>query len=439
MSALSDVLYILIAVFLILLNGFFVAAEFALVKVRVSQLEELVGKGSVVARLALWLGTRLDASLSACQLGITMASLGLGWVGEPAFKDLITRPLEYVGVTSSHLVEGIAFSIAFILITALHLVVGEQAPKIFAIRRPELLVMWCAIPLAAFYFLAYPLLMALNATTSLLLRRAGVDSASEHETPHTEKEIRALLSQAHVHGKLTRAEHRLLNAVFEFDDSICRHIMLPRNEVDFLDANHTIADCFAFVLQTKHTRYPVCEGSLDQTIGVLHIKDMLARTDDKSTPLREITRPSHLVPETMPISQLLRHFQTTHQLMALVVDEYGTVTGMVTLENVLERIVGSVEDEFDTEPPEIARKGKGKYIVRGRVLVEDINRRLNLALETDDADTLAGLLMTQAGRVLEVGDRVEVGGVAAEVLEVDGARATRIQLTMPEPAQEKSS
>jgi CBS domain containing-hemolysin-like protein len=428
---LADTFEILIAILLVLLNGFFVAAEFALVKVRLSQVEQLVAKQRMFAKTAKWLAVRLDASLSACQLGITMASLGLGWVGEPAFAHLITPLLERAGVTSETMVHGIAFVIAFSMITALHLVIGEQAPKIFAIRRPETMILWCAAPLWFFYVLLFPFLAVLNVTTSFLLRLVGLTGATGHETPHTEDEIRALLAYAHTHGHLSRSEHRLLNAVFEFDDMICRRVMVPRGEVDFFDVNATFAECLELAKRTKHTRYPICDGSLDKVLGVIHLKDLLGLAfDGDNINLKQFMRPARKVPESMPISRVLRHFQASHQLLAFVVDEYGTIIGIVTLENVLEKIVGPVEDEFDAEEPNISEQAPGRYLILGSTLVEEAERALGLELGDEDMDTVAGLLMARAQRMAVVGDKIRLNGAVAEILEVQDDRATRIQFTL---------
>jgi CBS domain containing-hemolysin-like protein len=436
MNWLTDARDIGIALLLVGVNGFFVAAEFALVKVRVSQLDVLRGSGSLVGRVAQWLGQRLDASLSACQLGITMASLALGWVGEPAFADLLEPLFLAAGVTTPHLVHTITFIIAFSTITTLHLVIGEQAPKIFAIRRPEQILVWCALPLAVFYFLSYPLLWALNASTTVLLRFAGVDSANEHDSPHTEDEIRALVAQSHVHGELTRSEHSLINAVFEFDDLICRRVMVPRSNVVYFTVNQPLSECLPIAKQTKHTRYPICETSLDDAIGILHIKDLIDVDADDKIDFRAIVRTLHHVPETMPVRRLLRHFQQTHQLMALVDDEYGTVVGVVTLENVLEPIIGAVEDEFDNEAPPIIEEGNGRFVVRGDATLAFVNRRLRLNLEADDADTLSGYLTVSIGRGLQTGDKLDLQDAAVEIMEVDGTRATKLRVTLTDSPAE---
>ena len=428
----TSVTYLAIAAAMVVLNGFFVAAEFALVKVRGSQLDELVKQGRMFSKTAHWLGDRIDASLSACQLGITMASLALGWVGEPAFARLLEPLFTAVGVTSESALHTSAFIVAFTIITALHLVVGEQVPKIYAIRRPEKIMLWCAPPLMFCYVLLYPFLVTLNYTTLFILRLVGIEGASEHAAPHTEAEIRTLIHQAVSHGELTRSEHRLLHAVFEFDDMICRRVMVPRSEAVFFDVDQPLSECLEIVQRTQHTRYPLCEDSLEHVLGIVHIKDLIGVNPNSSVDLRDLARPIHHVPETMPTSQLLRHFQKTHQLMALVVDEYGTVVGIVTLENVLEQIIGPVEDEFDTEPPDITHDGDGHYIVRGGTSLDVINRKFGLQLDAVDVDTMAGIMLEQVGRVLEVGDRVDFDGIVAEVTDVEGARATLIRVTRSE-------
>jgi len=426
----TDVVNIIFAIFLVFINGFFVAAEFALVKVRPGRLDEQVAQNRTFATTARWLTRRMDASLSACQLGITMASLGLGWIGEPAIAHLLRPMLQAAGVATEIWLHGIAFAVAFTAITAAHLVFGEQAPKIFALRRPEKVLLWFALPMKFFYFLSYPVMIALNAATSFLLKKIGVEGVSEHDTVHSQGEIKALLGQAHKHGELSRAEHRLLNAVFEFDDTICRRIMQPRSDIIFFDISRTFSENSALAKKSKHSRYPLCEGSLDHVLGVVHIKDLIGVSSDKDDALRSIARPAQFVPETMRISRLLRQFQETHQHMAFVVDEYGTVIGCATLEDVLEQIVGPVEDEFDANPPEIEPDSPGKFIVTGGTSIVVVNRQLKLDLVSVEAETLSGLLVEKTGQVPKVGGRIELEGAVAEVLEIRGSKASRIRMEL---------
>lgn len=433
----TTLMYLALALLLILLNGFFVAAEFSLVKVRLSRIEQLARDGKSFAPTARWLAVRLDESLSACQLGITMASLALGWVGEPAFARLVEPVLGWMGIHDQRVLHVFGFVLAFSAITGLHLVIGEQFPKIFAIRRPEQLLLWCAIPLKFFYVILFPFLTVLNVVTSFLLRLVGIKGSSDHVGANTEEEIRALLREAHVHGNLSRSEHSLINNVFEFDDMIVRRVMLPRGEVDFFDIHEPVSKLRELVRQTMHTRYPICDRSLDKVIGVVHIKDLLVIPPDvEDFDLRSIVRPPKKVHETMPISRVLRHFQATHQLMAFVIDEYGTITGMVTLENVLEKIVGEVDDEFDNADPDIVPAGPGEFILNGTTSIDEARRRLAIPLrESEEADTISGLLMDFKQKILIQGDRIQLDGATAEVLEMKNDSATKVRFRITEKSQ----
>ena len=423
-----DLIKITAALILVLVNGFFVAVEFALVKLREGQLNDLILKQRPFAKTALWLQRRLDASLSACQLGITMASLGLGWIGEPAIAHLLRPMLVMIGIESDIWLHGIAFFIAFTIITAAHLVIGEQTPKIYALRRPETVALMCAMPLKAFYYFSYPLMVALNASTSFLLTLAGIDPKTSHQEIPTEGELRTLLQLARTHGHLSRSEHRLISAVLEFDDIVCRKVMQPRIDVAFLNVDHTIQENLAFVLKDTHSRYPVCQGSLDNVLGIVHIKDLISLAGDDTLDLRSILRPSQFVPETIPVSRLLRQFQASHQHMAFVVDEYGITVGVVTLEDVIEQIVGPVEDEFDEIVPQITPESEGSFIVLGNTPIETVNRALNLSLDDKLADTFSGYLMSSSEKVLAIGDSIILPGAKAEVLEVEGRRAKAIRV-----------
>jgi len=419
-----------IAAALVIANGFFVAAEFALVKIRVSRLDDLIEAGRPFASTGKWLATRLEQSLSACQLGITMASLALGWVGKNAFAHLMVPVFDLVGITSGDTRDLLAFIVAFTVITGLHLVIGEQAPKIFAIRQPELMLLWCAVPMKIFYVCSYPLVAALNATTAWLLHRMGLPDKTGHGDTPTETELRAMVHQAHAHGELTRNERRLIDAIFEFDDLVCRRIMLARNDVDFVDITAPPEKSMAMIRRTRHTRYPVCDGSLDEVLGILHIKDLLQKDVDDRFDFRSVARPPRKVPESMPVGKLLRHFQGTHQLMALVIDEHGTIIGIVTLENVMEKIVGNVADEFDIEDPEIIPDGPGQFVAVGSTSIDELERRLHVSFDAPEVDTLSGLLMHYAQEIVEEGRTVTMGSVEAQVLEAFNGRPTRVRLTL---------
>ena len=423
-----------LAMVLVALNGFFVAAEFALVKIRVSQIDKMVAEKKMFAKTAQWCAQRLDHSLSCCQLGITMASLALGYVGEPAFAFLFRPLFEMMGVSDA-LLHIFSFIVAFSIMTALHLVIGEQAPKIFAIRRPQQMVRWCAPLMVFFYYLLFPLMWVLNWATEVILGWLGLSGSTGHDTPHTEEEIRALLREATIHGNLTSNEHNLLNNVFEFDDLICRLVMVPRSEVQILDINRPFPELLALAKSTKHTRYPVCDSSLDNLLGVIHMKDLLGVDANENFDIKKILREPVKVPENMPISLVLKRIQTSHQLLTFVVDEYGTTIGIVTLENVLEKIIGPVDDEFDIpEEPNIKSLGVGSFMINGNTPISEVEKAIGVNLDDDDVDTVAGVLMTRSGKIPEVGDVIQFEGAMAEVLEVKHDHAERIRFSVEQGA-----
>jgi CBS domain containing-hemolysin-like protein len=439
-SYILDSLNIILAGIFILLNGFFVAAEFALVKVRATRLDELKGQSRPFANTAIWLFKRQNLSLSACQVGITMASLALGWIGEPAIAHLLQPLFIAMGITSQVALHATAFAVAFTIITTLHIVLGEQVPKIYSIRRPGIVLLWCAAPLKAFYILLYPFMILLNSASIFLLRKVGIQNPDEHDTPLSEEEIRASLSPAHVSGYLTSNEHRLLNAVFKFDDMICRQVMVPRVDVEFLNIDQSFAKCLKFARESNHTRLPLCKGSLDNVIGIIHVKNLLGFSADQPFDLIKVAREPLIVYENLPLSHLLNIFQTARQHMALVVDEYGTIVGIVTLENVLEQLVGAVQDEFDFEPPNIVADGPGQYIILGGTLINELNEKLNLNLRGQDVDTVAGLLVERVGQISNIGKKVSlVKGVMAEVLEIKRNRVTRVRLILSGTAEQDST
>jgi CBS domain containing-hemolysin-like protein len=429
----TDVVWIAAALGLVAINGFFVAAEFALVKVRPARLGELVRQGRPFATWAQWLSAHLDRSLSACQLGITMASLALGWIGEPAVAHLVEPIFRSLGVTSSSALHGFSFAIAFSLITAAHLVLGEQAPKIFAIKRPEVLALACAAPMRVFYIASYPLLRGLDAATKLTLRIVGLKGASEEEAPHSEEELRILLGHSRAHGELSSWKHRLVEAVFEFDDILCRQIMVPRTDVVLLNVRTPFEQTLEIAKRTKHTRYPVCDGDLDDVLGVVHMKDLLGFGTLDAVDLRSIMRPPRYVPETMPISKLMGHFQATRQHMAIVVDEFGVSVGVVTFENVLERIVGPVQDEFDSETPDIVRGGAGELRVRGIIPIAKLAELIGEPVKARGVDTVGGLIALRLGRIPAQGDRLELGNATLEVEDVRHNRAGWVKVLIRKP------
>ena len=432
----GDTFNLLLTAVLIILNGFFVAAEFALVKVNKSKIKGMQREKMLFADIAMWLYKRQSMALSACQMGITMASLALGWIGEPALAHLVKPLLEGIGITSEAVLHGVAFTIAFSLITSLHIVIGEQFPKIYAIRKPIPVVGWTAYPLKFFYILFFPFMWLLDRTTARLLRMVGIESDNEHEAILTEEEIRASLSIAHKKGDLSQLEHQLLDSAFRFDDLITRQIMLPRTEVVFFNLDHDIDQNLSIAKETKHTRFPVCHGSLDQIEGVIHIKDFVGMVPESNSLLKDLARNPLFIPENLPISLLLQEFQESKQHFGFVQDEYGNVIGIVTMEHVLEQLVGNVQDEFDTETPDIVKESEGKYLVQGNMQVGEINKLLALQIETDTAETLSGLLVELTKSLLEENQDILLeGGIMAQVLKTKNGQATKIRLIFSDETQ----
>ncbi len=398
-----DGMMIGLTVIFIILNGFFVAAEFALVKISQGKIKTMIREKRPFATTAMWLFKRQNMALSACQLGITMASLALGWIGEPAIAHLITPLLHDLGLTSEPLVHGIAFTIAFTLITSFHIVIGEQVPKIYAIRKPGVVFLGSALLLKGFYMTLYPFMYVLNSITNVILRWVGIEESDEHDTPLTEEEIQASLSIAHAKGELTKNEHRLLNAVFRLDDEVARQIMKPRSEVEFLNVNDPFTENLAFARKSMHTRFPLCDDSLDRLIGVVHIKNIVGYNQSDDIDLKTLARPCLLVPENMLLGKLLQEFRLNRQHLAFVQDEHGTILGIVTLEDVLEELVGNMQDEFDVEEPDMVEQKDGRFLVKGDVQIEDLNNRLDIGLISEDADTLSGLIVEKVGHRLRTG------------------------------------
>ncbi len=421
---------------LIAVNGFFVAAEFALAKLRPTQIEPRVKKGERSARLVDHMLHHLDAYLSASQLGITLASIALGWVGEPAFSWLV-RPLlaRIPGVTEA-VVHSASLSLAFVTISVLHIVVGEQVPKTLAIRLPEATSLWIAIPLYIFYWIAFPAIWLLNKTANACLRAIGIAPASEHEIAHTEEELRLLLA-SHSGARLAEEKRDLLDNVFELSERIVRQVMVPRGDVVWLSTTRPLAENLELARTSGHTRFPLCEGDLDRIVGLVHIKDLF-RADRVPDDLTKIARPVKFVPETTPLDKLLARMRAERLHLAAALDEYGGVAGVVTLENVIEEIVGPIQDEFDTEKPELVAKGDGVYQVSGAMLVLDLEDELGLEVSDRDEDTIGGVVLSELGRRPRVGDRAELGPLRLEVLDVQGNRVRTLRLTLapPPPAAE---
>ncbi len=424
---LNPVTGLLLAAFLVFLNGFFVAAEFALVKVRPTQLDAQTHTRR--GRVADHMVEHLDAYLSATQLGITLASLGLGWVGEPAVSRLLEGPLAAIGIGSEAMVHTASIAIGFAIISVLHIVLGELAPKSLAIRKPEPTSLWVAIPLFAFYKVTFPAIWLLNQMANAILRLVGIAPVTEGELAHDEEEIRRLLASRQ-EAEIPDEKRELLDNIFELSERTARQVMVPRADVVFLDVEQSMDENLLLARRSGHTRFPLCERELDNVLGLVHIKDLF-RADEMPESLQDVRREALFVPETQSLEQLLRRMKTSHIHMAAVLDEYGGVSGIVTLENVIEEIVGEIQDEFDFERPELVELGEGVYRILGSMLIAEVEEELEVDLGDDrDEDTLAGVALSEIGRRARVGDQVEFGPLRMEVLEVEQNRILSLKVTV---------
>jgi CBS domain containing-hemolysin-like protein len=421
-----------VALVLVALNGFFVAAEFALAKVRPTQIEPHAQRGDRRGMVAAHMLRHLDAYLSATQLGITLASIALGWVGEPAFAWLVEPLVLRMPGAGPALVHSVALTLSFAIVSVLHIVFGELVPKSIAIRLPEASSLWTSLPLYFFYWIAFPAIWLLNKTANGIVRLVGIRPASGHEIAHTEEEVRLLLASQQG-AQLDDEKRALLGNVFELFERVARQVMVPRADVVYLTTARSTAENLALARETGHTRLPLCEGDLDRIVGVVHIKDLF-RAGEAPADLRRIARPVKFVPETITLDRLLARMRSEHLHLAAVLDEYGGVSGIVTLENVIEEIVGPIQDEFDTERPELVDRGDGVFQVSGAMLVVDLEDELGLEFSDRDEDTVAGVVLSELGRRPRVGDRVQVAGFRFEVLEVQGNRIKSLRLTLPPAA-----
>jgi len=432
--------YLLLAALLVFLNAFFVAAEFAIVKVRSTRVQELVRegvRGSAAVENAI---KDLDAYLSATQLGITLASLGLGWIGEPAFASLIGPLLGSFGIWSEKLIHSVSLTMAFALITFLHIVLGELAPKSLAIRRPEETSLLVAPPLRLFYRLFYPALWFLNASSGFFLHLLRITPPTETELAHSEEELRLLLAESHRTGTLSASKRKLLENVFDYTRRSAKHIMVPRADIVYLSLRRTLVENLETIRQTQHTRYPLCEDDIDHVVGMIHAKDLFQPVEGlrDSADLLKLKRDILFVPESRPLEALQRDFQQRRVHMAVVVDEYGGTSGLVTLEDILEEIVGEIQDEFDTEAPRMEATPDG-YVVDGLVLLEEIAARLGFTLPEHESSTLGGYVIARLGRIARLGDWVPLDGYTAKVIEMKGRRVSKLLLTKQEQSVAISS
>ena len=431
MDILPTLLDILLVAFLVFMNGFFVAAEFCCVKIRTSRLETLIAEGNSRARYAKQLTDHLDYSLSVTQFGITLASLGLGWVGEPAIATLILPVTEALGLPDEF-GHTVALAIAFTIITSLHIVLGELTPKSMAIANVEDIILAIAFPMVLFSRLMRPFVWILNTVANHISRRLGYDVKAENEDAHTEEEIRLLMKESYRQGLINSTEADFVDNVFSFTELNAREIMVPRTDMICLYLDDTPAERIKTILEEQQTRYPVCYEDKDHIIGFIHVKDLLPPLiRGERLNLRRYIRKALVVPESMDGSVLLRTMQEQGSQLAIVVDEYGGTAGMVTVEDIIEQIVGDIRDEFDEERENVEWRAGGVCSIDAKLLLEEVYDLLGIRIEDEDVDSIGGWFYDQLGEAPRIGCMAAHGGTLFYVEEVDGVRITRVLVHLP--------
>ncbi len=418
----------LIAVLLIVAgNAFFVAAEYALVTARRARLNEFAETGNRRASIALRIMDSPARFIGTVQLGITAFSIALGAVGEPIVEHWLDEPL---------LSTGVAFILSFAFVTYLHVVFGELVPKAISLSKNEQTALWVALPIEAVYIVTYPLVWLLQSSSNAFTRLFGIQPAPAGVVAHTEDDIRMIVAQAEDTGVIREAEEEMLYKVFDFADKEVADVMVPRPDVVALSIDLPPDECLAAVIESPYTRYPVYRGSLENVVGILHVRDLFSALNEQgfeNVRVEELIRPSPMVPETKDLAAMLAEFRRANQHMAIVVDEYGTMVGIVTLEDLLEEIVGEIEDEFDLPDESIERLPDGRMRIDGTFPIDDFNEQFGTALPIEDYHTVGGFVFGLLGRAPELGDEVEFDGCRFKVLEVEGSRIERIEVELPPP------
>jgi CBS domain containing-hemolysin-like protein len=429
--SLDILLNLLLVAFLIGLTAFFVASEFAIVKVRSSRIDQLVAEGNQTAVAAKRVISHLDEYLSACQLGITITALGLGWLGEPTIETLLHPVFERIDLNPS-ISSIISFGLAFSVITFLHVVIGELAPKTFAIQKAEKITLLFARPLIWFYRIAYPFIWTLNSSARVFTGFFGLKPASEHEIAHSEEELRIILSDSYKSGEINSSEFKYVNKIFEFDERIAKEIMVPRTNIVTLSAESTIDEVLSVIKEERYTRYPVVDGDKDNILGIVNVKELLTTLVNHKSEHEDVTdfiKPVIRVIETIPIQALLVKLQKDRSPMAILLDEYGGTAGLVTVEDIIEEIVGEIRDEFDIdEIPEVQQVKEDHYIFDAVMLIEDVNDLLGISIKEEEVDTIGGWFLTQKYEV-KPEDKIEEQGYCFKVREIDGHHIHYLEVT----------
>lgn len=431
-----DFLLILV---LVALNAFFTSVEFASVAARRARIELLADEGNTAARIVKgWLENPASRSrlIAACQLGITIVSLALGAVGENTFQALLTPTFNRIALPPNlqhltSLLAALPLILSLIIITSIHVVLGEQVPKVATLHQPERVAMLGAQPMKVFTTVFKWFIDILDWATKLILRIFGLKLVGEHALIYTVDELKQMISESEEGGVIEPPEREMLESVFDFGDLLVRQVMVPRTEIVAFEAGTGLDEIIATVTQHTFTKLPVYENDLDQIIGILHVKDVLRvmnQPDCKNTTARALARDTLYIPETLPVNELLHQFRHNRQHIAIVLDEFGGTAGLVTLEDLLEEIVGEVSDQFDVFSPEIQNQPDGSVLIDGLTLIEAVNQQLTLNLSDPHYDTIAGYFLGKLGHIPKIGDKVESGGVRLQVKSMDGMRIAQLSL-----------
>lgn len=419
---------LLFALFLVFLNAMFVAAEFGFVKARKTRMEILAARGDKRAQSALFGMAHLDAYLSVCQLGITLASLGLGWIGEPAVARLLRPLLELLSITNQAVITSLSMAIGFTIITLMHVVLGELAPKSISIQKAEKTVLFLALPMRVIYLVWYPVVVVMNGISNALLRLAGIRPASEAEQSHSPEELRMLIMDSSKGGHIDPSGGRMLDNIFSFYHKTAKDIMTHRMDTILLHVSDALPQVVKVLEESGHTRFPVYDDSKDSIVGFIHAKDLLSL--QKGASLRDLLRDPAYVQETVRLDKLLQDMQAKRRQFCVVVDEYGDWQGVLTMEDIVEAIVGEIQDEFDNEEPDVIAETDGSYLVSGDLSLDDLEEHLPLTcgVDTDMYKKLAAHFMDSLGEIPKPGDAIELCGKRFTVMDMDRYRVRRVRV-----------
>jgi len=423
----GNIIFILMIVFA---NGFFVIAEFALVKVRITQINEQIKRGRRFAPLAQHMMEHLDSYLSACQLGITFTSLGLGWVGEPLLAEMLRQPFYSMGMVNEQMLHFISFAVSFGILTFLHIVLGEQAPKMLAIQKAETATMLVSFPLQIFYRIFSPLIWLLNVCANFVLRTMGINPVRPAELVHSAEELEMMVDEGARTGVLTKTEQELISSIFEFSNTTAKEIMVPRTEVVAINMDTTRERLIQIVTEEGYSRMPVYKDSIDNIVGLIYTKDLISLLEHRDLiVLHDIIRPAYFIPDAIKISKLMKELQQQKMHMAIVIDEFGGTEGIVTMEDILEEIVGEIHDEYDEVLKDIEHSTDGSALVNARMNIKDFNEKYLAEIPEDpEYDTMNGFLLKLTGHIPEMNEEITFNNLHITVIKKSQRRIRQVRV-----------